>query len=132
MMQGKCIIPSFVVQRIQNKIESIWITNSKKLLWEREEILTWYVPKEMDPGDMDEQQMKKRPLWKRYNKVKKLSQTSHGKDTTRSQLSQTFLVSLYHYVTHVENIQQGHNCHKPHMPSFSFFLPLNKITIDIS
>ena len=93
-MQGKCIIPSFVVQRIQNKIESIWIRNSKKLLWEREEILTWYFPQEMDPGDMDEQQMKKRPLWKRYNKVTKLSQTSHGKDTTRSQLSQTFLVSL--------------------------------------
>ena len=118
MMQGKCIIPSFVVQRIQNKIESIWIRNSKKLLWEREEILTWYFPQEMDPGDMDEQQMKKRPLWKRYNKVTIVTNLPSvtmslcdtcGKATTRS-----------------------HNCPKPHMPSFSFFLPLNKITVDIS
>ena len=71
-----------VILRIQNKIGFNSMINEKIILCERKKIvsplfsilpidhkLKLHLSLEMDPGDMDEQQMKVRPMWKRFNKV---------------------------------------------------------------
>ena len=90
MMQGESSFSLFVVKtymllvilRIQNKIGLNSLINEKILSCETKKIvsplssilsidhdLKSHLSLEMDPGDMDEQQMKVRPMWKRFNKV---------------------------------------------------------------
>ena len=67
------------ILRIQNETESNLMINEEILSWERKKSfsllsnrlhkLKLHPSLEMDPGDMDEQQMKVRPMWKRFNKV---------------------------------------------------------------
>ena len=89
-MQGESSFSLFVVKtymllvilRIQNKIGLNSLINEKILSCETKKIvsplssilsidhdLKSHLSLEMDPGDMDEQQMKVRPMWKRFNKV---------------------------------------------------------------
>ena len=89
-MQGESSCSLFVVKtymllvilRIQNKIGLNSLINEKILSCETKKIvsplslilpidykLKLHLSLEMDPGDMDEQQMKVRPMWKRFNKV---------------------------------------------------------------
>ena len=89
-MQGESSFSLFVVKiymllvilRIQNKIGLNSLINEKILSCKTKKIvsplslilpidyeLKLHLSLEMDPGDMDEQQMKVRPMWKRFNKV---------------------------------------------------------------